>query len=210
MARLEGVKTLDMVNGEITKVEYNGEVYEKVDTPKKGDIGLFTEDSWVSITEGGSVFTEIIDVDDVGDPQVSSELGSVWRSKYLTYFRKPSAPSLKAGDKVRLISDNPKYGFGLVRVGVVGEVRRINGDDLVVDFPNHTHWNGIISDIEPVESESPKVKVGDTIRMLRDCFCGGYSAGDTFGVISVDDSGATFVDNDGDYRSVGFMFDTRY
>src|SRR5690625_3715704 len=218
MARLEGVKTLDMVNGEITKVEYNGEVYEKVATPKKGDIGLFTEDSWVSLTEGGLVFTEIIDVDDVGDPQVSSELGSVWRSKYLTYFRKPSAPSLKAGDKVRLISDNPKYGFGLVRVGDVGEVRRINGGVIVVDFPNHTHWNGVISDIEPVgveevseeQAESQKVKVGDTIRMLRDCFCGGYSAGDTFGVISVDDSGATFVDNDGDYRSVGFMFDTRY
>src|SRR5690625_3725589 len=218
MARLEGVKTLDMVNGEITKVEYNGEVYEKVDTPKKGDIGLFTEDSWVSFSEGIPVFTEIIDVDDVGDPQVSPELGSVWLSKYLTYFRKSSAPSLKAGDKVRLISDNPKYGFGLARVGDVGEVRRINGDVIVVDFPNHTHWNGIISDIEPVgveevseeQAESPKVKVGDIIRMVENCPAGGYSAGDTFAVITVDDDIATFVDNDGDYRSVVIENDTRY
>src|SRR5690625_4832949 len=210
MAKLDGVKTLDMVNGEITKVEYNGEVYEKVGTPKKGDIGIFTEDSWVSFSEGIPVFIEVIDVDDVGDPLVSPELRSVWLSKYLTYFRKSSAPSLKAGDKVRLISDNPKYGFGLVRVGDVGEVRRINGDDLVVDFPNHTHWNGVISDIELVEVESPKVKGGDTIRMLRDCFFGGYSAGDTFGVISVGDDYATFVDNNGDYRFVEFENDTRY
>src|SRR5690625_7430189 len=86
-----------MVNGEITKVEYNGEVYEKVGTPKKGDIGLFTEDSWVSFSEGIPVFTEIIDVDDVGDPLVSPELGSVWLSKYLTYFRKSRSEERRVG-----------------------------------------------------------------------------------------------------------------
>lgn len=39
MAKLEGVKVLDMVNGQITKVGYNGAVYEHIEgTPKKGDI----------------------------------------------------------------------------------------------------------------------------------------------------------------------------
>lgn len=39
MAKLEGVKVMDMVNGEVTRVEYGGEVYEKVDGPaQKGDL----------------------------------------------------------------------------------------------------------------------------------------------------------------------------
>src|SRR5690625_4469749 len=218
MAKLDGVKTLDMVNGEITKVEYNGEVYEKVGTPKKGDIGIFTEDSWVSFSEGIPVFTEIIDVDDVGDPLVSPELGSVWLSKYLTYFRKSSAPSLKAGDKVRLISDNPKYGFGLARVGDVGEVRRINGDDLVVDFPNHTHWNGVEADLELVGEAQPtkelfaKVNRPNNVPIPGDYVefqdyiaeeCSSFlTVGKKYEVESVDAfGGADITDDNGDYES---------
>lgn len=34
MAKLAGVKTLDMVNGEITKVAYNGAEYERVEGPE--------------------------------------------------------------------------------------------------------------------------------------------------------------------------------
>ncbi|MEC0478940.1 hypothetical protein [Bacillus licheniformis] len=33
MAKLAGVKTLDMVNGEITKVAYNGAEYVKTESP---------------------------------------------------------------------------------------------------------------------------------------------------------------------------------
>lgn len=41
MASLIGVKTLDMVNGEITKVEYNGAEYVKVDDkPQAGDLAF--------------------------------------------------------------------------------------------------------------------------------------------------------------------------
>jgi len=41
MAKLTGVKTLDMVNGEITKVAYNGIEYVKVDGPAQaGDLAL--------------------------------------------------------------------------------------------------------------------------------------------------------------------------
>ncbi|MGG7220931.1 hypothetical protein ACQXR1_11495 [Bacillus sp. ATD] len=44
MAKLEGVKTLDMVNGEITKVAYGGAEYVKTDSPvQEGDIFLLTE-----------------------------------------------------------------------------------------------------------------------------------------------------------------------
>nr|WGD72249.1 hypothetical protein P5645_09250 [Bacillus subtilis]WGD74969.1 hypothetical protein P5631_13505 [Bacillus subtilis] len=44
MANLVSVKTLDMVNGEITKVEYGGAEYVKTDSPvQEGDIFLLTE-----------------------------------------------------------------------------------------------------------------------------------------------------------------------
>ena len=44
MAKLDGVKTLDMVNGEITKVAYGGAEYVKTDSPvQEGDIFLLTE-----------------------------------------------------------------------------------------------------------------------------------------------------------------------
>ncbi|MCY8191477.1 hypothetical protein MOC62_07645 [Bacillus spizizenii] len=48
MAKLEGVKTLDMVNGEITKVAYGGAEYERVEgEAQKGDIALVKE-AWGS------------------------------------------------------------------------------------------------------------------------------------------------------------------
>lgn len=40
MAKLNGVKTVDMVNGEITKVAYEGAEYAKVEKGAAGDIGL--------------------------------------------------------------------------------------------------------------------------------------------------------------------------
>ncbi|MER1284120.1 hypothetical protein NQS33_17430 [Bacillus sp. C5(2022)] len=44
MAKLEGVKTLDMVNGEITKVAYGGAEYVKTESPvQEGDLFLLTE-----------------------------------------------------------------------------------------------------------------------------------------------------------------------
>lgn len=46
MAKLTSVKTIDMVNGEITKVEYDGEDYEFTDTEEEyGDIALVVN-SW--------------------------------------------------------------------------------------------------------------------------------------------------------------------
>ncbi|MCY9066640.1 hypothetical protein [Bacillus inaquosorum] len=53
MAKLEGVKTLDMVNGEITKVAYGGAEYVKTDSPvQEGDLFLLTE--WHKIISGES------------------------------------------------------------------------------------------------------------------------------------------------------------
>lgn len=52
MAKLTGVKTIDMVGGEITKVEYNGELYAKVEFPARvGDLAKANRDGY-DITSG--------------------------------------------------------------------------------------------------------------------------------------------------------------
>ncbi|WP_025851632.1 hypothetical protein [Bacillus velezensis] len=52
MAKLDGVKTLDMVNGKITKVAYGGAVYVKAEgLPKKGDL-VRAEEGGYDITYG--------------------------------------------------------------------------------------------------------------------------------------------------------------
>lgn len=72
MAKLEGVKTLDMVNGEITKVAYGGAAYERVEgEAQKGDIVLVKE-AWgaqnvgeffvVTYTRSGT-FDQIVGMD---------------------------------------------------------------------------------------------------------------------------------------------------
>lgn len=65
MAKLTGVKTIDMVGGEITKISYKGDVYTKVDVdvPESGDIALnkkespsYSEGAFYELYEGLSVF----------------------------------------------------------------------------------------------------------------------------------------------------------
>lgn len=97
MAKLNGVKTLDMVNGEITKVEYNCATYERVDgEAKAGDIGLRI-DKPTSYATVGAFYQFVYDlgglsfIDDVGDkPYVAGN--------HFAIFRKVSAstdPSLE-------------------------------------------------------------------------------------------------------------------
>ncbi|MCY9008344.1 hypothetical protein MOE50_04920 [Bacillus inaquosorum] len=57
MAKLEGVKTLDMVNGEITKVSYGGAEYVKTDSPvQEGDLFLLTEGHLVIGGDSGAFY----------------------------------------------------------------------------------------------------------------------------------------------------------
>ncbi|URD63475.1 hypothetical protein [Bacillus velezensis] len=65
MAKLNGVKTLDMVNGEITKVAYGGAEYVKAEgLPKKGDL-VRAEEGGYDITYGA--FYKITDDADHAD-----------------------------------------------------------------------------------------------------------------------------------------------
>jgi hypothetical protein len=75
MAKLENVKILDMVNGEPTRVEYNGAVYEKTDEKAKtGDLVRVIDASDIGYVEQGGFYEiytdgwgDLVFVDDDGD-----------------------------------------------------------------------------------------------------------------------------------------------
>ncbi|MBT0952046.1 hypothetical protein KJK38_00170 [Bacillus velezensis] len=78
MAKLDGVKTLDMVNGEITKVAYGGSEYVKAEgLPKMGDLVLaqkcgydITYGAFYKITEDADHEEDVRFLDDVDDGRV--------------------------------------------------------------------------------------------------------------------------------------------
>lgn len=57
----------------------------------------------------------------------------------------------KVGDKVKLISDNPKYGLGDIEKGDIGTVKSIYDDELVIDFLKQDDWRGVEEEFELVE-----------------------------------------------------------
>src|SRR5699024_134009 len=82
MAKLEGVKVVDMKDGEVTKIEYEGEEYAKVGDglPRQGDIAV----------NDAVGYTEVLQIDSVGDPVVDSGCGLYWYKEGLDCFRKVS------------------------------------------------------------------------------------------------------------------------
>lgn len=99
MAKLNGVKTLDMVNGETTKVAYGGAEYVKAEgLPKMGDLVLarkcgydITYGAFYKITEDAEHEEDVRFLDDVDD-------GRVRDANDYVLFRKVSAstdPSLE-------------------------------------------------------------------------------------------------------------------
>lgn len=81
MAKLNGVKTLDMVNGEITKVAYGGAEYVKTEgLSKKGDLVLadkggydITYGAFYKITEDADHADDVRFLDDVDDERVRDD-----------------------------------------------------------------------------------------------------------------------------------------
>ncbi|XP_038616113.1 E3 ubiquitin-protein ligase HERC2 [Tachyglossus aculeatus] len=77
-------------------------------------------------------------------------------------FPPQSSPShIKIGDKVRVKTSvtTPKYKWGSVTHRSVGAVKAFsaNGKDVIVDFPQQSHWTGLLSEMELVPSIHPGV-----------------------------------------------------
>ncbi|MCY9083668.1 hypothetical protein MOE57_14445 [Bacillus inaquosorum] len=92
MAKLEGVKTLDMVNGEITKVAYGGAAYERVgNVGEHGDIALRIAKP-ASFAEVGQFYPVVKEFEILRFIDDEGEKPSVHADRFV-FFRKVSAPA---------------------------------------------------------------------------------------------------------------------
>uniref|UniRef100_A0A3Q2Y7Y6 E3 ubiquitin-protein ligase HERC2 n=1 Tax=Hippocampus comes TaxID=109280 RepID=A0A3Q2Y7Y6_HIPCM len=108
-----------------------------------------------------------LDRDGLHDLNVQSD----WQQKGGTYwvryihiellFPPQSSPlHIKISDKVRVKPSvtTPKYKWGSVTHRSVGVVKfSANGKDVIVDFPQQSHWTGLLSEMELVPSVHPGV-----------------------------------------------------
>lgn len=73
-------------------------------------------------------------------------------------------PAFKVGDKVRVITDKPYFGWGNVSKGDVGTIIAIDGDVIRVNFPRQSRWNGLADEFELVKEAEVRFKVGDIVK----------------------------------------------
>lgn len=177
MAKLNGVKTLDMVNGEVTRVEYNGEVYAKVDGKAQvGDIAVLKEGHFVVDGEVGAFYEVLIDGEGGAfipttyegqiDYVVSRGHGAIFRKEFVTIEPSP----ISVGDTVKLTiakGKRPYYSWGLVKNGEVGKVVKVSGEKAYVDFPSQKHWTALLTELTKVEGE-PGEQPSETYRLVTD------------------------------------------
>lgn len=137
MAKLEGVKTLDMVNGKITKVEYNGSVYSKVkEKAKTGDLVL---SNGVHDADAGN-FYEVNTKDKFGDAAIIDDVQAE-RSNFIGFdvFRKSmvveevkTTPTFKVGDFAKVIRSYRGLEGEIVEIIENDEPWRANPGNIVI------------------------------------------------------------------------------
>lgn len=160
MAKLEGVKVLDMKYGEILRVEYGGEIYEKVDGPAQAnDLIYATTNTLVDVTKNS--FYKCIGVDSDGCVVFYDDADDFMTRQPRSFqvFRKISVqPSLadrvkklesrvdklegKIDDGYRLVTDRePRVGDYIkfdeapccyLTAGKYYEIEEFDGDDPII------------------------------------------------------------------------------
>lgn len=179
MAKLSGVKTVDMVNGEITKVAYDGAEYVKAEGKAQvGDI-VQAKKTGLDVTEGG--FYEVVSVettyvtvrDNIGDRH---DFGS---DMYSNLFRKAPATletkdealteqpirfsatnPPKVGETVQVLlaeGETPVYHWGYVKNGEIGVVATVKEDVCYVDFPSQKRWTAKYHELVKVAEKPSEV-----------------------------------------------------
>ncbi|WP_102271271.1 hypothetical protein [Cytobacillus massiliigabonensis] len=136
MAKLSGVKTLDMTNGEVTKVEYNGEVYAKVGGKAQvGDLVLVNDAGDLGDYDKGDYFETVDDGRFRANNNGWRNANDAVFSYRYTILRKQSVQS----DGFKLVTDRePKAGdfvkytespYSFIKVGKYYEITEIDGGD---------------------------------------------------------------------------------
>lgn len=191
MAALTGVKTIDMVNGEITKVAYNGAEYAKVENGQAGDIGVVTSE-WGDQKNGEFyVVTEVSEFDSRKFARMDGARCSA--SCYLSdmkYFRKisaqapptiaevnakvdglaervtalesPKAEPLKVGDYAKVITEVDEH-----KIGDIVKITEINNGyyDFRVDRVGYGDYGFIFAkDIEKISDEEGEKAFKQAVR----------------------------------------------
>lgn len=62
------------------------------------------------------------------------------------------------GERVRMFSSSPVYGFGEIKTGDEGVVTHIDEDGYWVDFPEHSGWRGARGDLESLSPPPPTLE----------------------------------------------------
>jgi hypothetical protein len=172
MAKLTGVKTIDMVGGEITKVEYNGELYAKVEFPARvGDLAKANRDGY-DITSGRFYIVEGASLSgfDFFDDENSEHIWDF--DGTFTFYRKVStqAPSLES--RVETLET---------------KVAALEGDE--------------VGDGEYRKVTGRRPRVGDFVKYNSDNDDDDITVGKFYEVVSVDyDGDPRFIDDEG-YRT---------
>ncbi|XP_017159836.1 E3 ubiquitin-protein ligase HERC2 isoform X1 [Poecilia reticulata] len=121
---------------------YEGDVGKVIKLDRDGLHDLNVQCDWQQ--KGGTYWVRYIHIELIGFPPQSS----------------PS--HIKIADKVRVkpAVTTPKYKWGSVTHRSVGVVKAFsaNGKDVIVDFPQQSHWTGLLSEMELVPSVHPGVR----------------------------------------------------
>ncbi|XP_057208681.1 E3 ubiquitin/ISG15 ligase TRIM25-like [Triplophysa rosa] len=89
----------------------------------------------------------------------------------------------KIGSSVRVKAsvDTPEYGWGDVTKNGIGILKAVNGDELTVDFPEHSGWTGMISEmeLEPTDdTDNSRFKTGSRVHVKASVDTPEYGWGD--------------------------------
>uniref|UniRef100_A0A1A8PRE6 E3 ubiquitin-protein ligase HERC2 n=3 Tax=Nothobranchius rachovii TaxID=451742 RepID=A0A1A8PRE6_9TELE len=121
---------------------YDGDVGKVIKLDRDGLHDLNVQCDWQQ--KGGTYWVRYIHIELIGFPAQSSPC------------------HIKIGDKVRVkpAVTTPKYKWGSVTHRSVGVVKAFsaNGKDVIVDFPQQSHWTGLLSEMELVPSVHPGVR----------------------------------------------------
>jgi hypothetical protein len=187
LAKLENVKILDMVNGEPTRVEYNGVIYEKTEeSAKAGDLVRVVDDN-IGDVEDGEFYELYIDEgddlvfdDDVDDARPYDS----WTNELETFRKVPAQPQ---PDLVERIAELERRIAALEGRG-----------------------NGAVAEDQPkyrkVTDRYPRV--GDYVK-FDEAPCSYLTAGKYYEIVEIDDFGdPQIIDDDGDeFDTYDFEFE---
>ena len=92
--------------------------------------------------------------------------GPKGKHKNVKRAKKEPGAAIEIGSKVMVKEGKaPSMGWGAVKPESVGVVKQVNKDDsLVIDFPEQSHWNGRVEDMDVVSHKGTREKLGKEVK----------------------------------------------